>query len=134
MAIASAGADIIGDQALVDRISHEGSGAINFEKLVATKAFQPMLGRVARILGPRGLMPNAKLGTLTDDVADVVKTLKMGRIEFRCEETRATCFLCECVDLLDVLMGCSVIQKASGRLITWGRIPSAVTYCLPSHQ
>lgn len=83
----AAGADIIGDQALVDRIAQNGSGSIDFEKLVATKSFQPMLSRVARILGPKGLMPNAKLGTLTDNVADAIKTLKAGRIEFRADRS-----------------------------------------------
>lgn len=83
----AAGADLIGNQALVDRIAQEGSSAINFEKLVATKSFQPMLSKVARILGPKGLMPNAKLGTLTDNVADAVKTLKAGRIDFRADRS-----------------------------------------------
>ena len=78
-----AGADIIGDEALINRIAKDGSSAIEFDKLVATKSSKPLLSRVARILGPKGLMPNPKLGTLTDDVAAAVRTFKAGRIDFR---------------------------------------------------
>lgn len=78
-----AGADIIGDEALIDRIAKDGNSAIEFDKLVATKSLKPLLSRVARILGPRGLMPNPKLGTLTDDIAAAVRTFKAGRIDFR---------------------------------------------------
>lgn len=77
------GADVIVDEKLIDHIAAKGSGVIDFDKLVATKSVQSQLSKIARILGPRGLMPNAKVGTLTDDVAAAVRSLKAGRIEFR---------------------------------------------------
>jgi len=82
-----AGADVIVDEKLIDHIAAKGSGVIDFDKLVATKSVQSQLSKIARILGPRGLMPNAKVGTLTDDVAAAVRSLKAGRIEFRADRS-----------------------------------------------
>lgn len=79
----AAGADIAGEADLIAAIE---AGTINFDKLVATPDMMPALGRVARILGPKGLMPNPKLGTVTPNVAQAVKALKGGQIEFKVEK------------------------------------------------
>ncbi len=79
----AAGADIAGEADLIAAIE---AGTINFDKLVATPDMMPALGKVARILGPKGLMPNPKLGTVTPNVAQAVKALKGGQIEFKVEK------------------------------------------------
>ena len=79
-----AGADIVGAEDLVEQIE---KGEINFEKCIATPDMMAVLGRVAKILGPKGLMPNAKLGSVTVNVKDAVKAAKGGQIEFRVEKT-----------------------------------------------
>ena len=78
-----AGADVVGAQDLVTRIRDGGSAALNFDRCIATPGAMPLLAGVARVLGPRGLMPNPKAGTVTHDVAAAVAETKRGRVEFR---------------------------------------------------
>ena len=79
----AAGADIVGAENLVDSIM---SGKIEFERCIATPDMMGMAGRVARVLGPKGLMPNPKLGTVTADVATAVKNAKAGEVQYRVEK------------------------------------------------
>ena len=81
----AAGADVVGAEDLVAKIKAEGASGISFDKAVATPAAMPLLGAIARILGPRGLMPNPKTGTLTNDVAAAVTALKQGQVQFRAD-------------------------------------------------
>ena len=74
------GADICGSEDLINEII---SGKINFNKLVATPPMMSKMGKLGKILGPKGLMPNPKLGTVTNDVAKAVKALKSGQIEIK---------------------------------------------------
>ena len=78
-----AGADVVGAEDLVEAVQ---GGTIGFDRCVATPDMMPLVGRVARVLGPRGLMPNPKLGTVTNDVADAVAASKRGQIEIRTEK------------------------------------------------
>lgn len=79
----SAGADIVGTDDLVDSIN---GGKIDFDVCIATPDMMQKVSKVAKILGPRGLMPNPKLGTVTPDVAKAVKAAKAGQVEFRSEK------------------------------------------------
>lgn len=79
----AAGADVVGEADLIAAIE---AGNIAFDKLIATPDMMPMLGKVARVLGPKGLMPNPKLGTVTPNVAKAVKDVKAGMIEFKVEK------------------------------------------------
>jgi ribosomal protein L1 len=85
-AAAQAGADRVADDTFIATLAAEGSSAIDFDVALATAEMMPKLGKVARILGPRGLMPNPKLGTVTKDVAGAVKEAKAGRVEFRADK------------------------------------------------
>lgn len=78
-----AGADIVGSDDLVEQIT---AGKINFDVLIATPDMMGTIGKVAKILGPKGLMPNPKLGTVTMDVAAAVKASKAGQVEFRADK------------------------------------------------
>ncbi|MFH1136274.1 MAG: 50S ribosomal protein L1 [Pseudomonadota bacterium] len=78
-----AGADFAGADELIEKIK---GGWLDFDKAVATPDMMGAVGKLGRILGPRGLMPNAKLGTVTFDVANQVKELKAGKIDFRVEK------------------------------------------------
>ena len=76
----NAGADIVGDDDLMNDIL---AGKIDFQRLIATPDMMGLVGRVRKILGPKGLMPNPKLGTVTMDVANAVKAAKAGQVQFR---------------------------------------------------
>ena len=79
----AAGADIVGAENLVDSIL---SGKVDFDRCIATPDMMGMAGRVARVLGPKGLMPNPKLGTVTTDVASAVKKATAGEVQYRVEK------------------------------------------------
>ncbi len=80
-----AGADIVGADELINKIAKENF--LDFDVAIATKGMMRSVGKVARILGPRKLMPNPKTGTVTDDVAKAVKDFKAGKIEYRVDKT-----------------------------------------------
>jgi len=79
-----AGANVVGAEDLVQKIQTENW--LDFDAAVATPDMMGLIGRIARILGPRGLMPNPKVGTVTTDIAKAVRELKGGRVEFRVEK------------------------------------------------
>jgi len=79
-----AGADFVGGQDLITKILDEGW--LDFDKAIATPDMMGLVGKVARILGPRGLMPNPKVGTVTFDITQAVKEMKAGRAEFRVDK------------------------------------------------
>ena len=78
-----AGADLVGAEELAKKIQ---GGEIDFERCIATPDMMAIVGRLGKVLGPKGLMPNPKLGTVTPDVASAVKAAKAGQIEFRVEK------------------------------------------------
>jgi large subunit ribosomal protein L1 len=80
----AAGADVVGAEDLAQTIQ---GGEINFDRCIATPDLMPVVGRLGRILGPRGLMPNPKLGTVTPNVAQAVTAAKAGQVQFRVEKT-----------------------------------------------
>src|SRR5437773_5434601 len=79
----AAGADIVGAEDLVETVQ---KGEINFDRCIATPDMMPLVGRLGKVLGPRGMMPNPKVGTVTADVAAAVKASKGGAVEFRVEK------------------------------------------------
>ncbi len=81
----AAGADFVGGEEMVERIQKEGWTA--FDALIATPDMMKSVGRLGKVLGPKGLMPNPKTGTVTLEVADAVKEIKAGKIEFRADKT-----------------------------------------------
>lgn len=79
----AAGADIVGGDDLAEKVQ---AGEMNFDRVIATPDMMAVVGRLGKILGPRGLMPNPKLGTVTADVTQAVKLAKAGQVQFRVEK------------------------------------------------
>ena len=79
----AAGADVVGAEDLAEQVQ---AGNINFDRCIATPDMMALVGRLGKILGPRGLMPNPKLGTVTMDVKGAVTAAKAGQVEFRAEK------------------------------------------------
>ncbi|GAB5534603.1 MAG: 50S ribosomal protein L1 [Rubricoccaceae bacterium] len=80
-----AGADMVGLQDYADKIQNEGF--TDFDVLIASPDVMPVVGRLGRVLGPRGLMPNPKSGTVTNDLKEAIEAVKAGRIDFRVDKT-----------------------------------------------
>ena len=79
----AAGADVVGAEDLAEQVQ---KGEINFDRCIATPDMMPVVGRLGKILGPRGMMPNPKLGSVTQDVAQAIQRAKGGQVEYRVEK------------------------------------------------
>src|SRR6184192_4526636 len=79
----AAGADVVGAEDLVEKVQ---GGKIDFDRVIATPDLMPLVGRLGKVLGPRGMMPNPKVGTVTMDIKSAVAGAKGGSVEFRVEK------------------------------------------------
>ena len=75
---------MVGGASLIDELQINGAASIKFDKCLATPDMMGKLSKIARLLGPKGMMPSPKLGTVVTDLATAVKEMKAGRVEFRC--------------------------------------------------
>ncbi len=115
----AAGADIVGADDLIEAITN---GKIDFDRCIATPDMMGVVGRVAKILGPKGMMPNPKLGTVTPNVAQAVKDAKGGQVEYRVEKAgiihsgigKASFSAADLRENFDALVGAVVKAKPSG--------------------
>ena len=98
----AAGADIVGGDELIDRVA---AGYLDFDSAVATPDLMGKVGRLGRVLGPRGLMPNPKTGTVTNDVGKAVTEIKGGKIEFRVDRQANLHFIIGKTTFSDVQLG-----------------------------
>ncbi len=111
----AAGADIVGAEDLMEAIQ---GGELNFDRCIATPDMMGIVGRLGKILGPRGMMPNPRVGTVTPDVAKAVESAKGGAVEFRVEKTGiiqagvGKASFSEADIAENILMFANVIQKA----------------------
>lgn len=84
---AGGGADVVGGADLINSIKESKGASIDYDNVIATPSIMPQLASIARLLGPKGLMPNPKLGTVTPDVAKTVAQFRKGRVNFRSDKT-----------------------------------------------
>ena len=120
------GADVVGAEDLMEQIQ---GGNINFDKVIATPDMMPLVGRLGKILGPRGMMPNPKVGTVTMDVTKAVGASKGGAVEFRVEKAgivhagvgKASFTEAQLVENVRALIGAIVKSKPSGAKGTYIR-------------
>lgn len=115
----AAGADVVGAEDLVEAVQ---GGEINFDKVIATPDMMPLVGRLGKVLGPRGMMPNPKVGTVTMDVKTAVANSKGGAVEFRVEKNgiihagvgKASFSEAQLVENIRALLGGLVKAKPAG--------------------